>query len=77
MQFWGFILLCLAAFAFFAESHFFASGQSNDGNDLPLDRSVPHRRLPQRRPHHKVPHHNGLHHNGLHHGAGLKPSHLI
>uniref|UniRef100_A0A182F1U4 Uncharacterized protein n=1 Tax=Anopheles albimanus TaxID=7167 RepID=A0A182F1U4_ANOAL len=29
MQIWGFLLLCLAAFAFFEESHFFASGQDD------------------------------------------------
>uniref|UniRef100_A0A182FWI6 Uncharacterized protein n=1 Tax=Anopheles albimanus TaxID=7167 RepID=A0A182FWI6_ANOAL len=42
--FWGFILLCLAAFAFFEESHFFAAGQSENEVDHPLDRSVPPRK---------------------------------
>uniref|UniRef100_A0A182FWI8 Uncharacterized protein n=1 Tax=Anopheles albimanus TaxID=7167 RepID=A0A182FWI8_ANOAL len=29
MQFWGFVLMCLAAFAFFEVSHFFAFGQTD------------------------------------------------
>uniref|UniRef100_A0A182FWI7 Uncharacterized protein n=1 Tax=Anopheles albimanus TaxID=7167 RepID=A0A182FWI7_ANOAL len=41
MQFWGFVLMCLAAFAFFEESNFFAFGQTDVEPDDRSANTVP------------------------------------